>query len=64
MPTTSFRAVVLKDSVNPFVRVPARVSRAFAPFADHGRVRVAGTIEGHPLHATLVPSHDGALVCT
>jgi hypothetical protein len=23
MPTTSFQAVVLKDSVNPFVRVPA-----------------------------------------
>jgi hypothetical protein len=59
MTTTSFRAVVLKDAVNRFVRVPLRISRAFEPFMNHGRVRVAGTIEGHPLYATLVPVHDG-----
>jgi Domain of unknown function (DUF1905)/Bacteriocin-protection, YdeI or OmpD-Associated len=56
---TSFRATVLKDGINLFVDVPLLVSRAFAAFADHGRVRVAGTIDGHPLHATLVPVHDG-----
>jgi hypothetical protein len=59
MRASSFRAVVLKDGVNPFVGLPARVSRAFAAFADHGRVRVAGTIEGHSLHATLIPVRDG-----
>jgi hypothetical protein len=47
MATTSFRAVVRRDALNAFVRVPVRLSRAFAPFADRGRVRVAGTIEGH-----------------
>jgi hypothetical protein len=57
---TTFRAVVEKDGLNPFVEVPARVSRAFAAFADRGRIRVAGTIEGHPLHATLVPKRGRA----
>jgi hypothetical protein len=55
----SFRAVMEKAGVNPFVEVPRRVSQAFAAFAAHGRVRVAGTIDGHPLHATLVPTRDG-----
>jgi hypothetical protein len=55
----SFRAVVGKDGPNPFVDVPAKASRAFAAFAVRGRVRVAGTIEGHPLHATLVPRAGG-----
>jgi Domain of unknown function (DUF1905)/Domain of unknown function (DUF5655)/Bacteriocin-protection, YdeI or OmpD-Associated len=59
MASTSFRATVLKDGINSFVDVPLRVSRAFAAFADHRRVRVAGTIDGHPLHATLVPVHGG-----
>jgi hypothetical protein len=26
----------MKQGLNPFVDVPARVSRAFVPFADHG----------------------------
>lgn len=52
--------MVAKAGVNPFVDVPAQVTRAFATFAEHGRVRVAGTINGHQLHATLVPTKDGA----
>jgi hypothetical protein len=56
----SFRARVEKRGVNSFVSVPAAVSRAFAPFAEQGRVRVAGSIDGHPLHATLVPTKGGA----
>ena len=60
MAKNSFRAVIARDGVSPFVDVPAHVTRAFAAFAEHGRVRVAGTISGHPLHATLVPTKDGA----
>jgi hypothetical protein len=55
----SFRAVVGKDGPNPFVDVPAEVSRAFSAYAVRGRVRVAGTLEGHPVHATLVPKAGG-----
>ena len=32
---------------------------AIASYADRGRVRVAGTIVGYPLHATLVPAKHG-----
>ena len=59
MAKNSFRAVIAMAGANPFVDVPAQVSRAFAAFAEHGRVRVAGTINGHPLHATLVPTKEG-----
>ncbi len=59
MGTASFRAVVEKEGVKPFVAVPARVSRAFAAFAERGRIRVAGTIARHPLHASLVPTKRG-----
>jgi hypothetical protein len=56
----SFRARIEQDGVNPYVEVPRRVMRALAGFLDRGRVRVAGTISGHPLHATLVPARSGA----
>jgi len=52
--------VIAKASVNPFVEVPVRVTRAFAAFTEHGRVRVAATINGRPLHAMLVPTNKGA----
>jgi hypothetical protein len=39
--------------------VPARVSVAFAAFAEKRRIRVAGTINGHSFHATLVPTKAG-----
>jgi hypothetical protein len=51
--------VIAKDGVNPFVDVPAHASRALGAFADKGRIRVAGAIEGHPFHATLVPTKAG-----
>ena len=44
MANDSFRAVVAKAGINPFVDVPARVTRAFAPFGERGYVRVAGAI--------------------
>jgi hypothetical protein len=55
----AFRAVIAKAGVNPFVVVPPKVTRACAPFAERGRIRVAGTINGHPFHATLVPTRAG-----
>jgi len=55
----AFRAVIAKAGANPFVNVPAQVTHAFAAFAEHSRVRVAGTIDGHPFHATLVPTKGG-----
>jgi hypothetical protein len=57
--TATFRAVIDKDGLNPFVAVPIRVSSDFAAFAAHGRVRVAGTINGRPLHATLIRTKSG-----
>lgn len=59
MATTSFRAAVEKEGVNSFVAVPARVSRAFAAFAERGRIRVAGTLERHPVQATFIPTKRG-----
>jgi hypothetical protein len=60
MAKTSFRAVIAKAGATAFVEVPAQVTQAFAAFAEHGRVRVAGTINGQPLHATLVPTRDSS----
>lgn len=51
--------MIASDGVNPYVDVPARVSRAFAAFAERGRIRVAGKIDGHPFHATLLPTRAG-----
>jgi hypothetical protein len=56
---TRFRAVIDKDGINPFVEVPTRISRAFAGYAERGRVRVAGTIQGQSLHASLIPTRAG-----
>jgi hypothetical protein len=55
----SFRAVINRDGINQYIDVPARVSQAFRLFAEHGRVRVTGTINARPLHATLVPTKEG-----
>src|SRR5262249_18761303 len=55
-----FRAVIAKADVNSFVDVPAQVTRAFAAYAEQGRIRVAGTINGHPPHTTLIPTKNGA----
>lgn len=55
----TFRAAIGKSGVNPFVDVPAGLVRAFARYVDRGRIRVAGTLDGHPVHATIVPSRSG-----
>lgn len=54
-----FRGRIDQAGVNPYVDVPQRVSRAFAPWARGGRVRVAGTLNGVPVRATLVPVGQG-----
>jgi hypothetical protein len=51
--------VIEKHGINPFVVVPPNLSRAFASFSERGRVRVAGTINRRPFHATLVPTRRG-----
>jgi hypothetical protein len=61
----TFRARILKAGVNPYVEVPARVTRALAGHARRGRVRVEGRLQpargrgGAPLIATLVPVANG-----
>jgi hypothetical protein len=54
-----FRVRVLQEGVNPYVEVPARVSRAFAAQARAGRIRVEGRLRGVELRGTLVPRRDG-----
>lgn len=54
-----FRARVFIAGINPYVDVPARVSRAFAPHARGGRVRVECTLKGVSMQATLVPVKGG-----
>jgi hypothetical protein len=55
-----FRAVVEKDGVNPFVRIPERVRAACAPFAERGRVRVTTRVAGQEAQGTLIPDRDGS----
>ncbi|OGO32575.1 MAG: hypothetical protein A2Z29_04210 [Chloroflexi bacterium RBG_16_56_11] len=52
----SFRAKIGIAGINPYVDVPARVSRAFA---RRGPVPVKGALNGHPIQATLVPTGGG-----
>jgi hypothetical protein len=59
MPKCSFRAVISQAAAGAFVDIPVEVTQAFARNSLYGRVRVAGTINGHPLHATLIPIGNG-----
>jgi hypothetical protein len=54
-----FVAAILVQGLNPYVDVPARVSRAFAKWARAGRISVVGRLERAELHATLVPARGG-----
>ena len=54
-----FRARIRKQGVNPYVEVPARVSRALARWAQSGRVRVEGRLNRTPVRANLVPTRQG-----
>lgn len=54
-----FRACVRKVSINPFVDVPKRVSRALADDAQAGRIAVEGLLNTFPFRTTLIPLADG-----
>jgi hypothetical protein len=54
-----FRARLSRDGPTAFVRVPARVSRAFRDHARAARVRVEGLLNGTPIRGTLVPVASG-----
>jgi hypothetical protein len=51
----SFRATIKRQGLNPYVDVPARVSRLFARLARAGRIAYEGTMNGTPIRGTLVP---------
>lgn len=51
-----FSAKIYKVGINPCVDVPKRVSLGFG---RRGYVPVAGTINAHPIRATLVPTGGG-----
>ena len=55
----SFRAVIAKTTIKRFIDVPSQVTDAFVEYAENGRVRVAGTINGYPLYATIIPTKNG-----
>jgi hypothetical protein len=57
MPTTrSFHGEVTRQGVTYAVAVPSDVSIAFGA---KGHIPVVGTIDGHPLRATMVPAGGG-----
>ncbi|MDO9018068.1 MAG: YdeI/OmpD-associated family protein [Deltaproteobacteria bacterium] len=58
-PTLGFRAPVELLGTYRFVAVPARVSRAFAPWAVAARIAVTGTLNATPFQATLLPIGGG-----
>jgi hypothetical protein len=57
--TRRFRATIRKQGPNPYVDVPAGVSRAFSPHAREGRIRVEGRLEKAAIRGTLVPVGGG-----
>lgn len=50
-----FRATILKQGPNPYVDVPERVSRAFAPYVRAGRIAFEGRLNGASIRGRLVP---------
>ncbi len=54
-----FTAEVLKQGPNFYVVVPASVATVFSRYADRGRVRVFGTLEGTEIRGSLVPRGGG-----
>lgn len=57
--TYRFAAEIRQAARNPYVDVPASLSDAFAVHAVAGRIRVAGTMEGVPVRATMMPVKGG-----
>lgn len=58
-PPRRFRAEIRKQGANFYVEVPAAVSRGFARHAEHGRIRVHGSLEEAEIRGTLVPRGGG-----
>jgi hypothetical protein len=56
---SSFRAVIQIDGINPYIGIPARVLNALTGQALRSRVRVAGRLNGHSFHATVLHTADG-----
>jgi hypothetical protein len=55
----AFHAEIRRQGPNLYLEVPATVSGAFVRYAEHGRVRVYGTLEGAEIRANLVPRGGG-----
>jgi hypothetical protein len=51
-----FSATIYKQGINPCVDVPTEVSAALG---GRGYISVRGTLDGHPIRATLVPLGKG-----
>ena len=54
-PRQRFRATIHRQGPNPYVDVPAWVSRAFSDYARDGRISVEGELNGVQVRATLIP---------
>lgn len=54
-----FRPTIHPSGPNPYVDVPASVSRSFASYARAGRITVEGTLNKVPIRGTLIPIRTG-----
>ena len=54
-----FKTEILKQGPNPYVEIPSTVSDTFAGYAEQGRIRVYGTLEGAEIRGNLVPRGGG-----
>lgn len=54
-----FSATVQQRGPNPFLDVPGTVSAELRSFANHGRIRVTGRLDGAEFNATLMPVRPG-----
>lgn len=55
----TFKATIKKQAMNPYVDVPASVSRAFADQARAGRINVEGLLNRTEIRGTLIPVGRG-----
>ncbi len=58
-PQQQFKAKIHKQGPNPYVDVPARVSRAFSDYTLGGRISVEGELNGVQVRSTLIPVGNG-----
>lgn len=57
--TERFESKVLNVGINPVVDIPRSVSERFRGHARAGRILIEGSLNGVPIHATLVPVAGG-----